>query len=337
MRSPIRGRRPGRSTALGLVLILAAIASTIAACGGSAAAPISGGGVAAAPAAAASAPAGPAGNGNGSGGETGGAASGSGDGSGAQSGSGDQVAIIDDAKIVRTGSLQMTVTDVTQSLTGARDAIRSLGGYIGASQQQRDGETVVATVTYRIPVARWEDALTALRGLGTEIGEKTDSVEVTGDIVDLGARITNLKASEVALVGYAEKAPQVSDLLEIQARLTDTRGQIERLTAQEQQLQDQAAYATLNVTFGTEAVAVTEAAARWDPAAEVDRASATLLGMGQAVLSFLIVFTIVWLPLIASIAIVVGISLWVARRLGWRRPDRMPPVPPVAPPSSAEA
>jgi CHASE2 domain-containing sensor protein len=59
--------------------------------------------------------------------------------------------------------------------------------------------------------------------------------------------------------------------------------------------------------------------------------------MGQAVLSFLIVFTIVWLPLIASIAIVVGISLWVARRLGWRRPDRMPPVPPVAPPSSAEA
>jgi len=127
------------------------------------------------------------------------------------------------------------------------------------------------------------------------------------------------------------------DLLEIQARLTDTRGQIERLTAQEQQLQDQAAYATLNVTFGTEAVAVTEAAARWDPAAEVDRASATLLGMGQAVLSFLIVFTIVWLPLIASIAIVVGISLWVARRLGWRRPDRMPPVPPVAPPSSAEA
>ena len=257
MRSPIRGRRPGRSTALGLVLILAAIASTIAACRGSAAAPISGGGAAAAPAAAASAPAGPAGNGNGSGGETGGAASGSGDGSGAQSGSGDQVAIIDDAKIVRTGSLQMTVTDVTQSLTGARDAIRSLGGYIGASQQQRDGETVVATVTYRIPVARWEDALTALRGLGTEIGEKTDSVEVTGDIVDLGARITNLKASEVALVGYAEKAPQVSDLLEIQARLTDTRGQIERLTAQEQQLQDQAAYATLNVTFGTEAVAVT--------------------------------------------------------------------------------
>jgi hypothetical protein len=228
----------------------------------------------------------------------------------------------------------MTVTDVTRSLTGARDAIRSLGGYIGASQQQRDGDSVVATVTYRIPVARWEDALTALRGLGTEIGEKTDSVEVTGDIVDLGARITNLKASEVALVGYAEKAPQVSDLLEIQARLTDTRGQIERLTAQEQQLQDQAAYATLNVTFGTEAVAVTEAAARWDPAAEVDRASATLLGMGQTVLSFLIVFTIVWLPLIVSIAIVVGISLWVARRLGWRRPDR---IPPVAPPTTAGA
>jgi hypothetical protein len=124
-------------------------------------------------------------------------------------------------QIVRTGTLQLTVTDVTAALTTpGRDP--DLGGYIGGSQQERDGDTVVASVTYRIPVSRWEDAMDAIRGLGTEVGEKTDAVEVTGQIVDLDARIRNLKASETALVKYAAQAPKVTDLLEIQSRLTDT-------------------------------------------------------------------------------------------------------------------
>src|SRR4029077_15189850 len=121
------------------------------------------------------------------------------------------------------------------------------------SQQQQAGASVVASVTYRIPVSRWEDALTAIRGLGTEVGEKTDSVEVTGQIVDLDARIRNLKASETALVAYAEQAPKVSDLLEIQARLTDTRSQIEQLTAQQAQLSDRRGGATRLWPLGTRA------------------------------------------------------------------------------------
>jgi uncharacterized protein DUF4349 len=332
MRSPTRGRRPGRSAAV--LSLLFAAASVIAACAASGSAST---GAGAAAATAAPADGASVGGGDSVGGAGVGApAASAGTGSGGTTGD-DPIGIIDDQKIVRTGSLQLTVTDVTKSLTSARDAIRSFGGYIGGSQQQRDGDSIVAIVTYRIPVARWEDALDALRGLGTEIGERTDAVEVTGDVVDLQARIVNLKASEAALVGYAEKAPQVSDLLQIQARLTDTRSQIEQLTAQEQQLQGQASYATLTVTFGTEPVAVTEAAAKWDPATEVGSATTTLVGMGQAVLSFLIVFTIVWLPLILAITLVSGIVVWVARRLGLGRPNRMPPLPPVAPTPSAEA
>jgi Domain of unknown function (DUF4349) len=330
MRSPFFGRRPGRSASLVLpFLVIAAIA---AACGSGASAPY----VPAGGAAASAAPAAPAG-GTANDGETTGNGSnqGSGNGSGGAGNPGDQVAVFEDQKIVRTGSLQMTVKDVTTALTSARDGIRSIGGYIGGSQQERNGDSVVASVTYRIPVTRWEDALDVLRGLGTEVGEKTDAAEITGEIVDLQARIRNLKASEAALVGYAQQAPKVTDLLEVESRLTDTRGQIERLSAQEAQLQDQAAFATLTVTFGTEVVAVTEAAAKWDPASEVDRASATLIAMGQAVLSFAIVFVIVWVPLLLSLGLVAAVGIWIARRLGWRRPDRYPPLSP--PPTSAEA
>ncbi|HZC32055.1 MAG TPA: DUF4349 domain-containing protein [Candidatus Bathyarchaeia archaeon] len=261
--------------------------------------------------------------------------SGSGSGSNAFGGSGNEVALVSDAQIVRTGSLELEVADVAKAVSGGRDAIRALGGYIGASQQQQSGDQTIASVTYRIPAARWEDALTALRGLGSEVAEKTDATEVTAQIVDLDARIRNLKASEQALVGYAERAPKVTDLLEIQSRLTDTRGQIEQLTAQQANLKDQAAMATLTVTFSVKAVAVTQASEHWDPAAEVDRASATLIGIGQGIVSFAIVLAIVWLPVLAVLGFIGLIALVIARRIGWRRPGDPPTIlpPAVSPPA----
>jgi hypothetical protein len=324
MRIPI-GRDGRRRPVVGL-LFATGLVAVLAACGGSAAqAPYAGSaGAAAAPAATAA----PASR------DLGNSGSGSGNGSNV-GGNGDEVAILNDAKIVRTGSLELEVADVAKALTGGRDAIRSVGGYIGASQQQRSGEETIANVTYRIPVARWEETLSAMRALGSVVGEKTDAAEVTAQIVDLDARIRNLKASEQALVGYAEKAPKVSDLLEIQSRLTDTRGEIERLSAQQANLQDQAALATLTVTFGVKAVAVTQTAQGWDPAAEVDRASATLIGLGQGIVSFAIVLAIVWLPILIVLGIVSLVGLAVARRLGWRRAGDPPPfVPPAVSPQA---
>ena len=313
MRTPGRSARRSRSSIL--LVIAAGLVAAVAGCGSSASAPRAQGAAAAAPPEAIPA-ASSGGNGSQSGGGTG--------------GNGGN-AVIDDTKIVRTGSLQLTVANTDQAVLAARDAVRGLGGYIGASQQQRSNGKIVANVTYRIPVARWEDALDAIRRLGTEIGEQTNAVEVTGQLVDLDARIRNLKASEIALVGYVEKAAKTSDLLEIEARLTDTRGQIEQLTAQRAGLADQAAMATLTVTFGTDIVAVTEATAKWDPAAEVDRASATLIGVGQGLVSLIIVVAIVWLPILFGLLILAVVGLLIARRLGWRRPSRVPPIGPSAP------
>lgn len=305
------GRFARRSRSSLLLVIATGLVAAVAGCGSSASAPRAQGAAGAPPAAVPAASSG-----------GGGTQSGAGNGGGAP---------IDDTKIVRTGALQLTVADTDRAVLAARDAVRGLGGYIGASQQQRSDDKIVASVTYRIPVARWEDALDAIRRLGTEIGEQTDAVEVTGQLVDLDARIRNLKASEIALVGYVEKAAKTSDLLEIEARLTDTRGQIEQLTAQRAGLADQAAMATLTVTFGTDVVAVTEARAKWDPAAEVDRASATLIGVGQGLVSLLIVVAIVWLPILLGVALLAGVALVIARRLGWRRPRGMPPIGPSAP------
>ncbi len=230
---------------------------------------------------------------------------------------------VDDARIVRTGTIDLQVRDVPKALQTARDGIRAMGGYIGASQTTNQDDQPYASVTYRIPVARWEDALDLLRNLNGQttkvVTEQTDAVEVTGAVVDLQARIANLRASEAALQDIAAKAIRVSDVLEVQAQLTAVRGEIESMSAQLKDLEDRASYATLTATYGVPIVAVQVATQDWDPKAVVDEATASLVDLLQAITTAGIWFAIVWLPILLILGVVSLIAYRVLRR---RRPTR---------------
>jgi uncharacterized protein DUF4349 len=235
----------------------------------------------------------------------------------------DQVGqLVDEAKIVRTGTMELEVTDVPAALSSARDGIRAMGGYIGASETQTVDDSPIARITYRVPVDRWEDALDLLRGLtgngGKVVGENTNAVEVTGAVVDLEARIKNLRASESALQGISARATRITDVLEVEAQLTNVRGQIEQLSAQLKQLSDQASYATLTASFSTPVVAVQVATDRWEPAKVVDEATASLVDIVQALTTAGIWFGIVWLPVLLLISVIVGVTIFVLRRFGIR-------------------
>jgi hypothetical protein len=237
-------------------------------------------------------------------------------------GGGDGVgAPVDDAKIIRTGTIDLQVTDVTVALRTARDGIRAMGGYIGASQTRNEGDTPIASITYRIPADRWEDALDLLRGLNglttKVVAEQTDAVEVTGQVVDLEARIKNLRASEASLQAIAVNAVKIADVLAVQDQLTQVRGQIEQLTAALKDLNDRSSYATLTASFTVPVVAVVEAQKGWDPAVVVDEASASLVNVLQALTTAGIWFAIVWVPILLVLGVIVTVALVVARRLGF--------------------
>jgi hypothetical protein len=233
-------------------------------------------------------------------------------------------ASIDDARIVRTGTMELEVKDVESALTLARDGMRTLGGYIGASNTYDEGGRPTATITYRVPVDRWEDALDLLRDLSGQttrvVTEQTQAVEVTGAVADLEARIRNLRASEAALQEIAAKAVRVSDVLEVQGQLTQVRGEIESMTAQLKDLEDRADLATLTATFRVPVVAVEVAQEEWDPAAVVDAASASLINVLQTIAGAGIWFAIVWLPVLVAVAVLTLVVVWIVRRLGIVRP-----------------
>jgi len=226
-----------------------------------------------------------------------------------------------DLLVVKTGTLALQVSGIDQSLSQASLKIAALGGYVSASQRSGDGESAVATVTYRIPAAHWDDALVALRGLAAKVlSEQTQTEEVTGQVIDLGARIDNLQATERALQAIMVKAVKISDVLEVQAQLTDVRGQIEQLQAEKAQLEQRAAFGTLGVTFGLQTVAVVEAQKGFDPAAEADQALASLVEIGQALAAAGIWFAILWLPILIVVGLIAFVAFVVVRRVRRSRP-----------------
>lgn len=228
---------------------------------------------------------------------------------------------VDGSKIVYTGSLQLVVTDLQSAVQRARAEISARGGHVGASQESNDDGSPRATITFRIPSDRWDEAIAALRGIASDVvSEETRSSDVGAQLVDLEARLRSLRASETALQEIAAGATRVTDLLEVERRLTEVRGQIESLDAQRAFLGDQVAYGTLVTTFGMDVAAVTRAARDWDPAAEVDRATATLVAVAQDLATAGIWFVIVWLPFVVALALAALAGRWLVRRYRRRHP-----------------
>ncbi|MFP5341727.1 MAG: DUF4349 domain-containing protein [Candidatus Limnocylindria bacterium] len=234
----------------------------------------------------------------------------------------------EDLKVVYTGSLELVVDDLAGALARARSAVLAVGGYVGASSERNDDQYSVATITYRIPAERWDETVDTLRGIASRVvGGETQATEVGSQIVDLEARLRNLRASEAVLVEIASGTGKVSDLLEVQARITEVRGEIERIDAQRAQLEDQVAYGTLVTTFGTEIAQVQQTAKDWDPAKDVDGATAALIEAGQVIVSGAIWFGIVWLPVILVLVALALLVRWTYRRIAPRFQRARPTAP----------
>jgi hypothetical protein len=251
--------------------------------------------------------------------------------------------------IIKTGTLDLQVAGLDDAIAAASQKIGALGGYASGSDRKGDGDGAFAQVTYRFPAARWDDVQAALRSLSIKVlGEQSQSQDVTGQVVDLGARITNLQSTEQALQGIMTKAEKIADVLAVQQQLTEVRGQIEELTAQRKHLQEQAAFSTLVVNYSLKEQAVETTAKKFDPGSEVDRASASLVDVLQTVATAGIWFGIVWLPILIVLGVLVAIASFVGRRFlrsrpggppdaGWMGPATVAPPPPPPPPASSPA
>src|SRR5262245_34566446 len=125
-----------------------------------------------------------------------------------------------DLLVIKTGTMSIEVEDVDRAVGGVTSEITALGGYVSGSSQAGAGQDVSASVTYRVPADRWDEALVAVRTLAaTVVAEQTQSEDVQAQVVDLGARVKNLEATERAVQAVMDRATTIDDILNVQQEL----------------------------------------------------------------------------------------------------------------------
>lgn len=218
--------------------------------------------------------------------------------------------------VIRTGRLVVEVADLTAAVAAADERIAALGGYVGASEENAAGDESSASIIYRVPANRWSEATSGIRSLAERVVHATSATEeVTGQVIDLDARVRNLRATEASFQSIMVQATRIDDVLAVQDQLTHVREEIERLVAQKEALEERAAFGTLTVVFELPAPPAVEVVQRgWDPAADVDRSVGTLVKIVQRGVSFAIWAAIVALPVLVGIG-AAAIVAWQAGRL----------------------
>jgi hypothetical protein len=228
------------------------------------------------------------------------------------------LAAADAAQIIKTGELSLEVSAIDGAVDRAKAAVAGLGGTVDSSNQYGTGDEAGASVTFRVPAAKWDEAISTLRAIGTKVlSLRTSSTDVTLQAVDLDARIANLEKTEAALQAIMARATAIADVIAVERQLSQVEGQIEELKAQRNHLQNQVAMSTLTVTFQLPAKTVTTQATQdWTLGHQIDQAGAALVRIGQGLVTLCVWLVVVVVPLALAVLVLFGIVWMISRVFG---------------------
>ena len=149
--------------------------------------------------------------------------------------------------IVRTVDMALEVPDVAGSVDAIGDMAEELGGWVVSSDRSRKHR---GAISVRVLAKELGQAVERLRGMASTVNfEVSTSRDVTDEFVDTTARLTNLKATEAALISLLERAGDVEDLLKVQQELTRVQEEMERLQGRIKFLEQTSAYSLINVSL----------------------------------------------------------------------------------------
>jgi hypothetical protein len=162
-------------------------------------------------------------------------------------------------QLVKQASLVLVLTDIDQAVDQVQTILQKAQGDMLGLQDYRspEGTAQQVSLTLRVPQAELDNVLKALRPLGTVQQQSLTAEDVSSQIVDLDARLKNLRQSEAALLKIMERSGEISHVLEVARELSTVRESIERMAAQQQNLKREVAYSQIFLTLQSPVTQVT--------------------------------------------------------------------------------
>lgn len=158
-------------------------------------------------------------------------------------------------RVEKVGTLALTVSHGSfQSDLSKLTVIAALdGGFVGSSQihigTRASKSFSSGTITLQVPQGNFAKLVTQVSHVGDATLIVTSASDVTGQYVDLNARITALEVARSQYLTIMTRTSSISGILSVQSELTALQSQIEELQASLGLLNSATTYATLTVVL----------------------------------------------------------------------------------------
>jgi hypothetical protein len=164
-------------------------------------------------------------------------------------------------KIIKNGDIGFETNNITATRKRIINTLKKLGGYVVEDNQSTNNEENRKdyTMKIRVPAKNFDLLLDTVSSTADKIDSKNISItDVTTKYIDISTRLNNKKLLESRYQDLLRKATKISDLLEIENKLTEIRSDIESTQGQLNYLNKQVAYSSLDITFYTKQLAKTD-------------------------------------------------------------------------------
>jgi hypothetical protein len=156
--------------------------------------------------------------------------------------------------IARTVSLSIVVKDFTTSRSLLDSVLAKRHGYfaqLNINTPENSGRTLQASL--RIPAPALASALADLRALGRVDNESQSGEEVSQQHTDLLARLkTSRETEERFRAILAQRTGKLADVLQVEEEIARVRGDIERMEAEQKDLERRVSFATVELQLTEE-------------------------------------------------------------------------------------
>lgn len=153
--------------------------------------------------------------------------------------------------LIMTGNVTLVVEDFDAARADLASLARAEGGFVAGSTQRQHGEEnrtwTSGRVVLRVPSESFQATFEATKERGEVASSGSSTRDVTDRLVDLEARLSNLRSQRDRLRSLYEEAEDTDAVLKVGKRLSNVQGRIERLEAEKRALEDRVAYSTITV------------------------------------------------------------------------------------------
>ena len=152
-------------------------------------------------------------------------------------------------QVISQASLTVEVEDVGTAITQLRVFVESVGGFIEHVSTSDGPQPGRGSATIRVPAEQFNHTIDRIEAFGEVLGQSLGQTDVTGDAIDLAARLRSERSAEASLLKLLDRAVSVSDVLTVERELGRVRANVERLQGQLDFIERSVALATITVTF----------------------------------------------------------------------------------------